>query len=916
MYEIVSRTESIRPDIAFFYSSYDTASAYLRSEKYPKKPGEKCVISDACDDILILRLQLNIMTHVTMDDKRVYDVIHKTLNVSIQMLKDSLEKRKEFLNDIRKEGKVVDHRRSHDSADHVIWRWGYWRPDIVRSCIGLYPHWDIYIIDNKAFRKPSKYHALSPDIKCILYGLLLIEKYQLNVNEQSHRNKRDKIRDRYFTKVTDEGLVDLPEGITETHNGVITFLSDDNRHDVMYAFVTECLVEESDLEFFLTTASRDVISEYCRSWCYEKSKGERCLYVPDYPEKMYDLFIDKLQLDIISHCTMSDEGIHDSISKRYGVPWEVLQWDQEARERYVEYAKRGTQTVHHARGMIVGCAGAGKTTLLTRLLGCSEEEIKQVTTTEGLSVHEEIFKICDETKSLIAKSAIKSKDRTENDADTFEKTLTFFDFGGQCAYYACHQIYLTRRAFYILVMDASKRLDQVVDNAVCDQADTAFSGWTYKEYFLFWLKSIHTYCCNVTEGLTGKAEILLVATHWENAVYKNSQEFLDSLHKSLPDQSKLAQYIRKDRCFLAQFPLTPLKELERCIVNITVLSKWSENIPHEWIFLNDEINKKRGIRLFLPFKEIENMMPVQKEKKGQSVRDMLKYYHEVGKCLFFNEDGLKDLVIIDIQWFIDTFKSIITDKLHVKGILATNRDWNEYYETGNLKDTLLDEIWKLNNGSSEKESGKSILHKRKLLLYMQRLGFLAVGEDVHYVPCMNKKEFASPQKQIIQNLPKTSVLVYLFEFLPYFLFYRLVVFCMQLPEWKVLENNRISCLYKKAAMFAYEDHYICLAVTTTSIQLQIFNPEKEKQIAKKVCVLVRRNVDEMMKDITSTFHKHLQFKTGFTCTEERKQVVGEDVEKIFIAESEIHGHGESMICPRHQLESFHKIDTKYLSGFW
>ncbi|XP_061193222.1 uncharacterized protein LOC133201435 [Saccostrea echinata] len=298
----------------------------------------------------------------------------------------------------------------------------------------------------------AKYHIYTPEVRCLLYCLLLTEKYQLNLNVQSHRITRDKIRDRYFTDSTDDDLVDLPDAITETHNGVTTFTSDDIRHDVMYAFVTECLVEDSDLEFFLTTASGDVISEYGRSWNYKRSEGERCLYIPDRPEKMYDLFIDKLQLDIITHCTVSDGGIHRRISERLGVPKEILEWDQEARERYVVYAKRETQTVHHARGMIVGCAGAGKTTLLKRLLGCSEEEIKKVKSTEGLEVHEKIFEVCDETKSL------KSK---------------------KCAYYACHQIYLTRRAFYVVVVDASKHLDQKVDRRVCDQVGSIFSGWTY-----------------------------------------------------------------------------------------------------------------------------------------------------------------------------------------------------------------------------------------------------------------------------------------------------------------------------------------------------------------------------------------------------------------------------------------------------
>ena len=89
-----------------------------------------------------------------------------------------------------------------------------------------------------------------------------------------------------------------------------------------------------------------------------------------------------------------------------GVPEEVLKWDQEARQRYVEYAKRGTQTVHHARGMIVGCAGAGKTTLLKRLLRCSDAEIRGVTSTKGLEVHEEVFQISKDTKRLKGKSSI------------------------------------------------------------------------------------------------------------------------------------------------------------------------------------------------------------------------------------------------------------------------------------------------------------------------------------------------------------------------------------------------------------------------------------------------------------------------------------------------------------------------------
>ncbi|XP_062619704.1 uncharacterized protein LOC134281245 [Saccostrea cucullata] len=401
---IMDRITSMKNYIPFPYISYVTASVYLRSHKYNKKPGEKCLSNSSWDSLLIRRLQINVLTHVTMEDTSIYDEIYQILNIPDNILNDSEDNREQFLLDLRRDGEAFHYlRKCKDSVHQVTWLWRYWinaRPDIVRSCIGLHPHNDIYIIDNKAYRKPSSFHLFQSNVRCLLYTLLSVENYKLDVNKQSHRITRDKIRERYFPDITDDGLEDLPDGITETKKSVITFLSDDIRHDVMYAFVTECLVEDSDLEFFLTIASRDVISEYCRSWDYKRSDRERCLYLPVRPGELYNIFIDKLQLDIISHCTVTDREIHNKISEQLRVPDEVLQWDQEARERYVKYAKSGTERVHHARGMIVGCAGAGKTTLLKRLLGCTEEEIKEVKSTEGLEVHDEVFEICDETKSL------------------------------------------------------------------------------------------------------------------------------------------------------------------------------------------------------------------------------------------------------------------------------------------------------------------------------------------------------------------------------------------------------------------------------------------------------------------------------------------------------------------------------------
>ncbi|XP_062620582.1 uncharacterized protein LOC134282151 [Saccostrea cucullata] len=59
-------------------------------------------------------------------------------------------------------------------------------------------------------------------------------------------------------------------------------------------------------------------------------------------------------------------------------------------------------------------------------------------------------------------------------------TVSMLDFAGQLAYYACHQIYVTPKAFFILVLDMTKKFEDVVDKEKDNQEGSIFSVWTYK----------------------------------------------------------------------------------------------------------------------------------------------------------------------------------------------------------------------------------------------------------------------------------------------------------------------------------------------------------------------------------------------------------------------------------------------------
>jgi hypothetical protein len=59
------------------------------------------------------------------------------------------------------------------------------------------------------------------------------------------------------------------------------------------------------------------------------------------------------------------------------------------------------------------------------------------------------------------------------------KIVTILDFGGQSAYYACHSVYFSPRAFHILVIDMSKDLHSRAGKAACETPGLIYSEWKY-----------------------------------------------------------------------------------------------------------------------------------------------------------------------------------------------------------------------------------------------------------------------------------------------------------------------------------------------------------------------------------------------------------------------------------------------------
>lgn len=61
-----------------------------------------------------------------------------------------------------------------------------------------------------------------------------------------------------------------------------------------------------------------------------------------------------------------------------------------------------------------------------------------------------------------------------------ETTVSMIDFAGQFAYYACHQIYMRSKAFFILVLDINQSFKENGEHYGCTKDSNIYDMWTSK----------------------------------------------------------------------------------------------------------------------------------------------------------------------------------------------------------------------------------------------------------------------------------------------------------------------------------------------------------------------------------------------------------------------------------------------------
>lgn len=305
--------------------------------------------------------------------------------------------------------------------------------------------------------------------------------------------------------------------------------------------------------------------------------------------------------------------------------------------------------------------------------------------------------------------------------------------------------------------------------------------------------------------------------------------------------------------------LDELEEIKRCIAMIAQRPDFSEHkIRYSWAVSERFLQKKKQSKKIISKKELLNYNSHFKDysMRANEVPKLLNFLYIVGTLLYFDEDDLKETIILDLQWFVNAFKCII--EYTVPEEETGDLKCQDFWSTGEIGDDELDAIW------TNSDEGFSNF-KTEILHYMERLELLAIfnseysGDSTwYYVPSMNTRKFEMNEEEFL----KSSILCFDFrkqEQLPILIFYSVILKCSKLDGWTIykVDEDR-KCIYENVACFNLQGHIVVICVCRLQIQVQVWI--RNGHIDTTLLPEIQKSVEKLMQK----FQKY-SYEVGYKC---------------------------------------------------
>ncbi|KAL3889125.1 hypothetical protein ACJMK2_001479, partial [Sinanodonta woodiana] len=525
-----------------------------------------------------------------------------------------------------------------------------------------------------------------------------------------------------------------------------------------------------------------------------------------------------------------------------------------------------------------------------------------------------------DTVMEILKQVNETSGKLEKDATQYA-ALALWDFAGQHSFYTTHQTFLTSRAIYLLVINLSQQVTAFIQENECFLDAKGKQLCNIPEMMEIWLNMIHS-CAPSSHP--GNPPVILIGTHVDKIPEKNREKVIDEYFMKLRQMLKskpLVLHLVDDIAIDNTQSDPGLEKLKRRIFELASQQPhWGEEKPARWLPLEQAIMTMRysdvKVAPLSLIEEINRSSSVKIEDRGE-LELFLNFQHDIGTILYFNADGLRENIVLNPQWMIDVFRSLITAKMFIKQHPTITEEWFEFEETGKLTHKLIDAIW-----TEEKPDFHD--NKEYLLLVMEKLNIIArpmsytmdgksVKKEKYYLaPCILRqktpREILCPESD--PNEKSTSALCFVCKqkCLPPPVFHRLVGAC--LTHWPIAKQNEENLIYCGCCVFDIDEyhrlylhflgHVIFARVTIMAVQ--------DISQSSKLCSEARKFISENLNKIIGNLGQSLEFEPHMQCP-------GCDADKLTGMIAVLELQKKKVVVCRSHVKSI-PLESQQLLKFW
>ena len=378
--------------------------------------------------------------------------------------------------------------------------------------------------------------------------------------------------------------------------------------------------------------------------------------------------------------------------------------------------------------------------------------------------------------------------------------LRILDFPGEEEYYAYYQIFLRRKAFYVIVFNmmdfAEKHFNEV--DANCNRLQ-------------FWFETLCTY-------VPPKTPIFLVGTQ-RGDMDRNNIKRLDTHVKRCLWNTYCDELVVNDSEDLVFFPIENSKGKEESGVQVlqekittvaqNVKETFGREIPLSWVRVQDAIislKEMEGAEFCLSLEEFSNVLDIfDNFSSTHCSKEILQYFHETGLVIYLERNQDPDLskwILLKPEILVDIIIQLVTPPPEITQERGLRRDWNLLKEKGLLTKSLLEDI--ISKVKENVEGMTVFLEEYDLIcpLVNSKVNMCRVHEGeqpTHFVPSL--LPMASERDTPIWHDDDTDKKCYVFftNFLPEPLFHHLLSRAHKLS--KVEFPNGHTVLFRDAGKF-------------------------------------------------------------------------------------------------------------------